>query len=203
MSLLREASEMSANCLFLALPQNVWEQLRSEPQTGLDVPTSPVLYVKEAGGGYAFRGLTLQEDVVDALQFLVGDADEPESSVPFVGPRASARPIDESVGQPTPLDGQAWYLAPDEVRRAAVGLARVAAQELASRFDAEELEDSGLVKLAEGLDHLEPWMEEDLPALQQSYSELVEYFQQAAERREGMLVLLEDGPVSALDLGME
>lgn len=203
MPLLRETSEMSANCLFLALPQNAWEQLRSEPQTGLDVPTSPVLYVEDAEGGYAFRGLTLQEDVVDALRFLLGGAEEPGRSVPFVATRASARPIDEAVGQPTPLDGQAWYLSPDEVRRAAAGLARVTAQELASRFDAEELEDSGLAKLAEGLEHLEPWTEEDLPALQQSYAELVEYFQQAAERREGMLVLLEDGPVSALDLGME
>ncbi|ATB37785.1 hypothetical protein CYFUS_003210 [Cystobacter fuscus] len=202
MPLLWEASEMSANCLFLALPQTAWEQLRSEPRTGLDVPSSPVLYEEEEGG-YAFRGLTLQEDVVDALRFLLGEAEEPGSSVPFVATRASARPIDEAVGQPTPLDGQAWYLSPDEVRRVEVGLARVTALELASRFDAEELEDSGLAKLAEGLDHLEPWMEEDLPALQQSYAELVEYFQRAAERREGMLVLLEDGPVSALDLGME
>jgi hypothetical protein len=194
---------MSANCLALALPQNAWERIRSEPRTGLDVPTSPVLYVEDAEGGYAFRGLTLQEDVVDALRFLLGEVEEPGSGVPFVGTQASARPIDEAVGQPTPLDGQAWYLSPDEVRRAAAGLARVTAQELASRFDAEELEDSGLAKLAEGFDHLEPWMEEDLPALQRSYAELVEYFQRAAERREGMLVLLEDGPVSALDLGME
>ncbi|RKH44949.1 DUF1877 family protein [Corallococcus sicarius] len=194
---------MSANCLFFALPQSAWEQLQREPQAGLEIPTSPVLYEEDEEGGYSFRGLTLQEDVVDALRFLLGEVEEPGAVVPFVATLASARPIDEAVGQPTPLEGQAWYLSPDEVRRAAVGLARVTAQELASRFNAAELEDSGLAKLAEELDALEPWREEDLPSLQQSYAELVEYFQRAAERREGMLVLLEDGPVSALDLDME
>ncbi|MFP2909502.1 DUF1877 family protein [Pyxidicoccus sp. 3LFB2] len=195
---------MSANCLFLALPPPDWEQLRSEPETGLDVPTSPALYEEDEEGGYSFRGLTLQEDVVDALRFLLGTMEESaEPGVPFVEIQAVARPIDEAVGQPTPLDGQAWYLSPDEVRRAAAGLAKVKATELASRFDAEEMEDSGLAKLAEELDHLEPWTEQDLPSLQASYAEVVEYFQRAAERREGMLVLLEDGPVSALDLAME
>lgn len=203
MSLLREASEVSANCLFLALPQGAWEQVQKKPGSFLDVPNSPVLYAPEVSGGYAFRGLTIQEDVADALRLLLGEGDGPEPEVPFVATRASALPIDEAVGQPTPLEGQAWYLPPLEARRAAMSLTSVTAQDLASRFNPKELEDAGLAKVTDDLDHLTPWTDDDLPSLQRAYAELVAYFQRAAERHEGVLLLLEDGPVSALDLSLE
>lgn len=171
---------------------------------GSTSPTHRCCSRQRARGGREFRGLELQDDVADALQFLLGAAEDPPTgpTVPFAHALALARPINEVVGRPTPLDGSAWYLCAEDVREAALALARVSGRELASRYDPGALEESGLFRISEDFEQLEPWTREDLPVLEQAYAALVAYFQQAAELRHGMLVLLEDGPCSSLDLDL-
>lgn len=204
MPLLRETPEVSANCLFLALDATEWGQLRQDPDTQLDVPGAPLLYEKGAGGGAIFRGMVLQDDVAQVLELLLTPGRRPSlgPEAPFIGDWAAPVPIEEAVGQSTPLDNSAWYLPPDEVRKAARGLAGVSWEELASRYAPDGLRESGFGKLTEDLDALESWTEDDLPVLQESWRELVEYFQQAAEQHQGMLLLQEDGPIGSLGLGM-
>lgn len=80
--------------------------------------------------------------------------------------------------------GPARYLWPDEVQHIAKALEAISAEEMASRYNAAEMNQHGLYPLED------EWTEDDRDYIVEHYKQLSEYFQTAARRGEAMLLFI-------------